>query len=194
MRFTSVVLLALAGFSAAQTSTPSETSTTTSHSTSRTRSVSGTGTGTLSGTITASVNASSTLTTSSPIPTTTTYPTLENASTCVVNCLQVSISQTNCSAITQVDCYCTSERYRASLVQCVASNCPSELSSAEQLSQKFCDIVSVSLTFPAAPTSTTPAGSSGSGTTSPTSSVNAASTREHGFWALAALVLGIAAL
>ncbi|KAG8741194.1 hypothetical protein FRC10_003188 [Ceratobasidium sp. 414] len=205
MRFAAPVLLVLAGLATAQTPIPppltaptgSVTVPGTPSSTSRTRSSgtrSGTATGTLSGTLTASANGTATVTTSSATPTTTTYPSLGDASPCVVNCLQGSIAQANCITITQVDCYCNSERFRNSLVQCVASNCPSDLTNAEQLGQQFCNIVSVNITYPPPPTSTTPASSS---TPSSTSSPNAATdtTREHsGLWAVAAVLFGMAAI
>ncbi|KAG8686158.1 hypothetical protein FRC08_012716 [Ceratobasidium sp. 394] len=206
MRLT-LILLTLAGLTTAQTPIPPTLTAPTgsvtvpgtpSSSSSRTRTSSGTRsrttTGTLSGTLTASANGTATASTSSATPTTTTYPSLGDASPCVVNCLQVSIAQADCSTITQVDCYCNNERFRNSLVQCVASNCPSDLTSAEQLGQQFCDIVSVSITYPPPPTSTTPASSS---TPSSTSSPNAAvdTIREHsGLWAVAAALFGIAAI
>ncbi|KAG9119882.1 hypothetical protein FRC07_004879 [Ceratobasidium sp. 392] len=207
MRFATLALLTLVGFTAAQTPIPptltaptgSVTVPDTASSTSRrTRTSSGTrsgtATGTLSGTLTASANGTSTATASSVTPTTTTYPSLGDASPCVVNCLQVSVAQANCSTIIDVNCYCPSTQFRNTMVQCVASNCPEELNNSEQLGQQFCNIVSVSLTYPPAPTSTTPASTVGP---TKTSSPNAATDtkREHGaLWAVAAALFGIAAI
>ena len=109
-----------------------------------------------------------------------------------------------------------SQRFLDSVVQRVAANCPDDLSSAENLGQvslpflvirptltfvpplqQFCNIVSASLTYPAAPTTTPIASSSGSASTSPTTSANAASgafKSENGLWTLAALLFGAAAL
>ncbi|KAF8608150.1 hypothetical protein BDV93DRAFT_519214 [Ceratobasidium sp. AG-I] len=210
MRFAAIILLAFASYSAAQTPIPPpETAptgsvtvpSTQSTSSTRTRTSSGTRSGTASlsgsGTLTASTNGTATASASSVTPTTTTYPSLGDASPCVVNCLQVSIAQANCSTITQVDCYCTSERFRTGLVQCVAATCPDELTNAENLGQQFCDIISVSQTYPAAPTTSSIASSSGSASTSPTTSANAAPAAfksENGLWTIAALLFGAAAL
>ncbi|KDN34469.1 hypothetical protein RSAG8_12446, partial [Rhizoctonia solani AG-8 WAC10335] len=144
-----------------------------------------------------------TLSATSTTPTTTSYPSLGDASPCVANCLQVSISQANCSTIIDVNCYCTNERFRSGLVQCVAATCPSDLSSAESYGQQFCNIVSVSLTYPPAPTSTTPTSSAGASSTraaqtnAPTTSANAAAPKVGGWgwgWGLAAAALGVLAI
>ncbi|QRV98278.1 CFEM domain protein [Ceratobasidium sp. AG-Ba] len=205
MRFAPLVLFTLLGYAAAQTPIPptltaptgsvtvSEGSSSTG--TSRTRTATGTrsGTSSLSGTLTASANGTATATTSSVTPTTTTYPSLGDASPCVVNCLQVSTAQAGCSTITDVNCYCNNSQFRNTLVQCTASNCPNDLSSAEQLGQQFCNIVSVNITYPPAPTSTAPTGSSApSSTSAPNSADNLK--LYTGFWGFAALLLGTAAI
>ncbi|KAG8726844.1 hypothetical protein FRC11_014371 [Ceratobasidium sp. 423] len=205
MRF-SLVLGLFATLAAAQTPIPpTETaptgSVTVSRSGTRTASVTGTSSvsGNATGTLTtsASGNVTSTLSATSTTPTTTSWPSLGDAAPCVANCLQSSVSQTNCSTIIDVNCYCTNQRFREALVQCVAANCPSDLSSAENYGQQFCNIISVSLTYPPAPTSTTPASSAGSSQTSaPTTSANAAASRQIGEWGwgLAAVALGVFAI
>ncbi|CCO36193.1 hypothetical protein RSOLAG1IB_05760 [Rhizoctonia solani AG-1 IB] len=215
MRFsTRFVLLGLfATIASGQTPIPpTETaptgSVTITESASGTRTTTGTalssGSGTVNGTITAtgSLNSTATLSATSTTPTTTSYPSLGGASTCVANCLQVSISQANCSTIIDVNCYCNSQQFRSGLVQCVASLCPQDLSSAENYGQQFCNIVSVSLTYPPAPTST-PASSTASPPTgapisSPTATptANAAGSRQAGElgWGIAAALLGVFAI
>ncbi|EUC57506.1 CFEM domain protein [Rhizoctonia solani AG-3 Rhs1AP] len=205
MRFSCLIFGLFATLAAAQTPIPpTETaptgSVTVSGSVTRTSSGtrSGTAIGTASGTGTISASASGNMTvTTSATPTTTSYPSLGNASPCVANCLQVSISQANCSTIIDVNCYCTSERFRTGLVQCVAASCPSDLSSAENYGQQFCNIVSVSLTYPPAPT-TTPASSTtprASQTTTPTTTANAAPRQTGDWtWGLAAAALGVLAI
>ncbi|CAE6444880.1 unnamed protein product [Rhizoctonia solani] len=232
MRFSTrfIILGLFATIASGQTPIPpTETaptgSITISGSVSGTRTTSGTAvpssSGTVNGTITASgsLNSTATLSATSTTPTTTSYPSLGDASTCgkssihflllvltgylVANCLQVSISQANCSTIIDVNCYCTSERFRSALVQCVAATCPQDLSSAENYGQQFCNIVSVSLTYPPAPTSTARTSSTASPPTgapvsSPTTTTtaNAAASRQAGElgWGLAAALLGVLAI
>ncbi|KAL5638271.1 hypothetical protein ACGC1H_005079 [Rhizoctonia solani] len=206
MRFSCLIFGLFATLAAAQTPIPpTETAPTGSVTVSGsvTRTSSGTrsgtasvsGTASISGTGTISASASGNMTvTTSATPTTTSYPSLGSASPCVANCLQVSISQANCSTIIDVNCYCTSERFRTGLVQCVAASCPSDLSSAENYGQQFCNIVSVSLTYPPAPTTTAPSSTTprASQTNAPTTTANAAPRQigELG-WGLAAAALGV---
>ncbi|KIJ51377.1 hypothetical protein M422DRAFT_65370 [Sphaerobolus stellatus SS14] len=125
-----------------------------------------TGTTTLfaNGTATATVingtktSASTSASTSSSIP----FPPLSNVSACVANCLQTSIGFANCSSITDVSCYCESTPFRNDTLNCVSTQCPDQIQSAENLAQKFCALVSVTLTFP-------PQTVSGSATVSPIS-------------------------
>ncbi|KAG8757119.1 hypothetical protein FRC12_010386 [Ceratobasidium sp. 428] len=205
MRFATLALLALAGYTAAQTPIPPpETAPTgsvtvpgssTPSSSSRTRTASGTrsgtASGTLSGTITSSANGTATETASSAVPTTTTYPSLGDASPCVVNCMQVSVAQAGCSTITQVDCFCPSPQFRNTLVQCVASNCPSDLTSGEDLGQQFCNIVNVTVTYPPAPTSSS--ASAAPAPTAPNAAIDISS-EQSALWAIAAALFGIAAI
>ncbi|CUA66946.1 hypothetical protein RSOLAG22IIIB_02853 [Rhizoctonia solani] len=204
MRFSCLIVGLFATFAAAQTPIPpTETAPTGSVtvSGSGTRTSSGTRTGSTSGTATGTVtatasgNITATESTTSTTPTTTSYPSLGSASACVANCLQASVSQSNCSTIIDVNCYCTNERFRTGLVQCVAASCPSDLSSAENYGQQFCNIVSVSLTYPPAPSTTAPSSTPGSSQTSaPT--VNAAAPKQIGEWGwgLAAAALGVLAI
>ncbi|KAH7334651.1 hypothetical protein B0J17DRAFT_671027 [Rhizoctonia solani] len=205
MRFSCLIIGLFATLAAAQTPIPpTETAPTGSVTVSGTRSTTGTGTGSTSGTATGTVtgtvtaSASGTVSATSTTPTTTSYPSLGDASTCVANCLQVSISQANCSTIIDVNCYCTNERFRTGLVQCVAASCPQDLASAENYGQQFCNIVSVSLTYPTAPTTTRPSSTAAPTQTSsaPQTSANAASSRQIGEWGwgLAAAALGVIAI
>ncbi|GAB1523496.1 hypothetical protein RhiTH_006646 [Rhizoctonia solani] len=209
MRFSTrfVVLGLFAAIASAQTPIP-PTETAPTGSVTRTVSDTVTTSGTalpsssVNGTITASgsLNSTATLSATSTTPTTTSYPSL------VANCLQVSISQANCSTIIDVNCYCNSTQFRSGLVQCVASNCPQDLSSAENYGQQFCNIVSVSLTYPPAPSSTSRASSSvspptGAPLTTPTTTATttpnaAAASRQVGElgWGLAAALLGFFAI
>ncbi|KAL5512519.1 hypothetical protein ACEPAG_3172 [Sanghuangporus baumii] len=83
--------------------------------------------------------------------TSTAFPSLSSYSSCVDNCLQVAVSATNCSSVTNTTCYCASSVFPFALVQCASDQCTSELSTAERLAQAFCKLSSptVSLAFPA---------------------------------------------
>ncbi|CAE6417153.1 unnamed protein product [Rhizoctonia solani] len=207
MRFSCLILGLFATLAAAQTPIPpTETAPTGSvtvtgtgtRSTSGTGTMSASGTGTLTASASGNMTASGTVSATSTTPTTTTYPSLGDASPCVANCLQVSISQANCSTIIDVNCYCTNERFRTALVQCAASSCPEDLASAENYGQQFCNIVSVSLTYPTAPTTTRPSSTAAptQTTSAPQTSANAASSRQIGEWGwgLAAAALGVIAI
>ncbi|KAF8706909.1 CFEM domain, partial [Rhizoctonia solani] len=217
MRFSTrfVVLGLFAAIASAQTPIP-PTETAPTGSVTRTVSDTVTTSGTalpsssVNGTITASgsLNSTATLSATSTTPTTTSYPSLGGASTCGKSSVSfsVSISQANCSTIIDVNCYCNSTQFRSGLVQCVASNCPQDLSSAENYGQQFCNIVSVSLTYPPAPSSTSRASSSvspptGAPLTTPTTTATttpnaAAASRQVGElgWGLAAALLGVFAI
>ncbi|KAJ1305970.1 hypothetical protein OPQ81_010685 [Rhizoctonia solani] len=208
MRF-SLVLGLFATLAAAQTPIPpTETAPTGSvtvsgsgtRSTTGTASISGSASGTITASASGNITASGTASATSTTPTTTSWPSLQDASTCVANCLQVATSQANCSTIIDVHCYCASPQFRSALVQCAASNCPGDLSSAENYGQQFCNIISVSLTYPPAPTSTTPTSSTGGSQTrsgaAPTTSANAAASLKIGEWAwgLATAALGVLAI
>ncbi|KAI0269462.1 hypothetical protein BGY98DRAFT_307061 [Russula aff. rugulosa BPL654] len=121
------------------------------------------------------VGPSTTPSTTSSAP----FPSLSGYSTCVTNCLTDAVAQVNCSSITAVACYCTNQTFPAALYACVASNCSSNVPSAESLAQRFCAIDNVTLSFAstAALSSSSPSSSSASSSSSTPS--NAAPTT---FW------------
>ncbi|KAL5531844.1 hypothetical protein ACEPAF_5407 [Sanghuangporus sanghuang] len=83
--------------------------------------------------------------------TSTAFPSLSSYSACVDNCLQVAVSASNCSSVTNTACYCASSIFPSAIVQCASDQCSDELSTAEDLAQAFCNLSSptVSLDFPA---------------------------------------------
>jgi len=103
--------------------------------------------------------------------TTTAFPSLSTFSPCVTNCLDVAVGSVNCSSPTDIACYCTSSNFTQSLFSCVTDQCSSELTSAENLAQEFCNLQSpsVSLSFPSTSANAT-AASTSSGTSTSTSS------------------------
>ncbi|KAI5119298.1 hypothetical protein M0805_008213 [Coniferiporia weirii] len=113
--------------------------------------------------------------------TTTAFPSLSTYSTCVVECLDLAVSAPNCTSLTDVACYCANSSFSDTLNGCVSSNCTSELTSAENLAQQFCNLEtpSVSLSFPASSTSHSASGASNSTSTS-TSTVPASSSSGSG--------------
>ncbi|KDQ56465.1 hypothetical protein JAAARDRAFT_208141 [Jaapia argillacea MUCL 33604] len=121
-----------------------------------------------SSTITSSVSGSVNVSASS---TTTSYPSLSTVSACVSGCLAVAASAANCTSVVDVNCYCVwpnSATFQQSIVDCVTSQCITDLSTAENLSLQFCKASNATstLTFPPLPSTT-----SGSSTASASSSV-----------------------
>ncbi|KAF8589498.1 hypothetical protein K439DRAFT_363568 [Ramaria rubella] len=174
------LIFILCSFSNAQPSTSVSLSASAATSDTRTTSLS-VGTTSAIGTTTLSANGTATATiingtavnineTSTPPTSTSTstavFPTLSGVSSCVVNCLTTSVAQINCTAITDIACYCSNAIFRNNTVACVSSQCPSELSGAESLAEQFCNLVSVTLTFP---TPTTTSAVSRSSSSSPPS-------------------------
>jgi len=136
------------------------------------------------------------------------YPSLSGVSSCVTQCFETAIGDSNCTSVTDVNCFCVSGKFPPDIVSCISVTCPSELSSAEQLSQQFCNIASShpSLTFPTPTTSTTSSSATLTGVTSSTSpastgpasktatqSASAAGRgrRDNGGGALLGLVVGV---
>ncbi|KAG7441267.1 uncharacterized protein BT62DRAFT_937303 [Guyanagaster necrorhizus] len=98
-------------------------------------------------------------------------PSLSGYSTCVTNCLQLAIAYANCTSVADVDCYCGTTIFPASLTGCISSDCSDQLSTSESLSQQFCNLASpsTSLSFSVTSISSSAAMSSTSvGTTTPT--------------------------
>ncbi|CAL1711837.1 unnamed protein product [Somion occarium] len=79
------------------------------------------------------------------------FPSLSGYSPCVANCLGMAVSETGCNSLVDVQCFCTNTtRFTRSIVNCISSECPGDLTNAETLSQQFCNVASpsVSLSFP----------------------------------------------
>jgi hypothetical protein len=123
-----------------------------------------TATPTVSGSNSASSSASST--------TSADYPSLSGVSSCVTQCFETAIGDSNCTSVTDVNCFCVSGKFPPDIVSCISTTCPSELSSAEQLSQQFCNVASShpTLTFPSPTVSSTSSTSSSATPTSISSS------------------------
>ncbi|KAL5504515.1 hypothetical protein ACEPAH_7176 [Sanghuangporus vaninii] len=113
--------------------------------------------------------------------TSTAFPSLSSYSACVDNCLQVAVSASNCSSVTNTTCYCASSIFPSALVQCASDQCSDELSTAEGLAHAFCNLSSstVSLAFPA-PSFSASSSASLSSATSASASVSASATGNAG--------------
>ncbi|TFK34048.1 hypothetical protein BDQ12DRAFT_690307 [Crucibulum laeve] len=100
------------------------------------------------------------------------FPILSGFSSCVTTCLSLGVAAANCSSVTEVDCYCGKRNFTSEIVSCISQQCPTEITTAEDLSQRFCNVASSSrsLSFPPTPSST-PAPSSSSSSTSSVSSL-----------------------
>ncbi|KAH8110494.1 hypothetical protein DFH11DRAFT_1619986 [Phellopilus nigrolimitatus] len=100
--------------------------------------------------------------------TSTAFPSLSTYSTCVSQCLQLAVSTSNCSSLTEVACYCASSFFTQTLYTCVSGQCTDQLRSAENLAQEFCNLEtpSSSLTFPTSTSTTASSTASGSSTPS----------------------------
>ncbi|KAF8883283.1 hypothetical protein BD779DRAFT_1674619 [Infundibulicybe gibba] len=99
------------------------------------------------------------------------FPSLSGVSTCVSTCLSLSIAESNCTSVVAVNCFCSNATFPALMVNCVNSGCASELSNAETLAQRFCNVAtsSTSLSFPL-PTSSAISSSRGPSSSGPSSS------------------------
>ncbi|KAJ3820795.1 hypothetical protein F5880DRAFT_909584 [Lentinula raphanica] len=71
-------------------------------------------------------------------------PSLSGYDTCVVTCFETAIASVNCSNVVPESCYCNSTNYQSALVSCMQSDCPSELITAEGLTNQFCALASTS--------------------------------------------------
>ncbi|KAF5322016.1 hypothetical protein D9619_002129 [Psilocybe cf. subviscida] len=146
---------------------------------SSTPTLSGSATGSQSASLTGSASISqptgsaSVNTSSAATPTTTQFPPLSDVPTCVTNSLQTAVSRVQCDSITQVDCYCSNPNFPAELLACIQAFCPDQLSAAEDLAQKFCNVAAVSHSLSFAPV---PTSSPTSDTVSPSSSTSLPST------------------
>ncbi|THU94425.1 hypothetical protein K435DRAFT_162885 [Dendrothele bispora CBS 962.96] len=111
-------------------------------------SVSGSVTGTaISGSITSSAASSTSTNATSTVSTSSGLPNLGGFSECVSTCFLTAVSQANCSNVVPADCYCNNTNYTTSLLTCIRSGCPTELSTAESLTNQFCAIASTSMSF-----------------------------------------------
>ncbi|KAF5317309.1 hypothetical protein D9611_003596 [Ephemerocybe angulata] len=127
------------------------------------------GSGSSSSTSTRSGNGTSTST--SPSTTSSAeFPSLSQYPACVSNCLAMAVAAASCQSVVDVNCFCVKPVFPQELYTCINKDCPTELTSAEDLAQRFCRIASASptLTFP---TSTpTPSSTSTSSTSTSTTS------------------------
>jgi len=109
---------------------------------------------TLTSSVPSTTTTGSTGSASSNVPASTTssaaFPSLTGYSTCVTTCFGLATADANCTSEVDVNCYCASKAFPATIVACVQSNCTSELFSAETLAQSFCNLAtsSTSLSFP----------------------------------------------
>ncbi|KAL0576434.1 hypothetical protein V5O48_005539 [Marasmius crinis-equi] len=89
-----------------------------------------------------STSASGTQTSSQQLPTLGTY------SPCLVTAFTLTVSDMNCTSVTQTDCYCRNASFADALISRMSSSdCPQEISTAENLAQQFCGLVSTSISF-----------------------------------------------
>ncbi|KAJ3491473.1 hypothetical protein NLI96_g724 [Meripilus lineatus] len=96
-----------------------------------------------------SANASESLTPS--LSSSAMFPSLSGYSSCVVQCLSLTVSNAGCHSVVEVQCFCNNTGvFTSGLVDCISQQCPSDLSAAESISQQFCNVASpsVSLSFP----------------------------------------------
>ncbi|KAF5353137.1 hypothetical protein D9758_008775 [Tetrapyrgos nigripes] len=97
----------------------------------------------------------------------------------LVNCFQMAIGQAGCNSVVSPECYCGRANYTSFLLSCMQSNCSSELSTVESLTNQFCAIASPSTSVSFAITAFPSSGSgsaSGSGSGSGNGSSSASAT------------------
>ncbi|KAK0189339.1 hypothetical protein F5146DRAFT_1224473 [Armillaria mellea] len=111
--------------------------------------------------ISGSLSASSTLSAE--------LPSLSGYSTCVTNCLQLSIADVNCTSVADVNCFCGRADFSSDLTDCVIGQCSNELSTAETLAQRFCALASTSTSLSFSVTSVSSSSTSSSSSRSGTS-------------------------
>ncbi|KAF6743360.1 hypothetical protein DFP72DRAFT_933401 [Ephemerocybe angulata] len=146
------------------------TSTTSTSASTSTSTTTRSGSGSSSGTSTRSGNGTSTSTSPASTTSSAEFPSLSQYPACVSNCLAMAVAAASCQSVVDVNCFCVKPVFPQELYTCINKDCPTELTSAEDLAQKFCRIASASptLTFP---TSTpTPSSTSTSSTSSSTTS------------------------
>lgn len=93
-------------------------------------------------------NGTATTTGTATVTQTTNLPNLGDYPPCVSTCLELAISNVSCTNVAIPACYCTSNKTLPThLISCISDTCPDQLSVAEDLTEKFCAIVSTSLSF-----------------------------------------------
>ncbi|KAI0077238.1 hypothetical protein K474DRAFT_1707537 [Panus rudis PR-1116 ss-1] len=127
--------------------------------------------------VSASSSGSANVSSSASVTSSAEFPSLSGYSPCVANCLGLAISQTGCSSIVDVQCFCNNAtRFTRSLVGCISKDCPSDLSNAESLSQQFCNVaspsVSLSFSITSIPSSSASSSSNSASATSSSSSAS----------------------
>ncbi|KAI0644783.1 hypothetical protein C8Q79DRAFT_731897 [Trametes meyenii] len=131
---------------------------------------SGSASGSASGSGSSNASASGTATSSAQ------FPSLSGLSDCANTCYGLAVSSSKCNSIVDVNCYCANPtKFASDLVACIYTKCPGDLSSAEDIAERFCAVASTStlLSFPTTPPSTT---FSDPFTTSSSASQNSSST------------------
>jgi len=116
---------------------------------------SGSSTGNVSATSTSVRSASSSINAS--LTSTAQYPSLTGIPPCATTCFETAISQSNCSSVIDVNCFCISGNFPKGIVSCISTTCPTLLNTTEQLAQQFCNLASSSssLSFPKPTTTST---------------------------------------
>jgi len=102
-------------------------------------------------------STSSNSSTSATSTSTAQYPSLSGVPPCATTCFETAISDSNCSSVIDVNCFCVSGKFPKGIVSCISTTCPTLLNSTEQLAQQFCNLAtnSTSLSFPEPTTSST---------------------------------------
>jgi len=126
---------------------------------------------TLSSSSSATSNSSAS---SSASSTSTALPSLSTYSSCVSTCFETAIGLVNCTSVVPESCYCNNTSFQPALVSCIqTSSCADQLSTAEDLTNKFCALASPSTSISflvtsvsASPSSSPSSSSSGTGLTS----------------------------
>ena len=116
----------------------------------------------------------------------------------VTTCFESAISTANCTSVVDVNCFCVryihlsylihslplrfanahsrSGKFPPGLVSCVSQSCSDQLSSAEQLSQQFCNLASTSTSLSFPTPSSTPSSSASATAPNTASSASTSST------------------
>lgn len=83
-------------------------------------------------------------------------PTAFAQSSCILSCMTTSLSSGGCTALTDLECICSSTEFQTAAGACIATNCPDQAEAAIALQTTQCSTLSGSQSTPGGASTTAP--------------------------------------